>query len=104
MLQESESVLWTGSDTFVYMKPHIKIYLKFFDYDESSWIQCEIPGCGKQAVDIHHINSRGMGGTKHKDDINNLMALCRAHHVEYGDISELKEILTEIHLKHICKH
>lgn len=80
------------------MKPHTKIYLSFFDYDTDSFIPCEL--CGNTANDVHHINARGMGGDikNKKDIIENLMALCRSHHEEYGDISELKEKLTELHL------
>lgn len=83
------------------MKNHIRVYFNYFGYDESSWIPCEIPGCGQRAVDVHHIDCRGMGGTKSKDVIENLMALCRNHHHEYGDIKELKEILQQIHLKQL---
>jgi 5-methylcytosine-specific restriction endonuclease McrA len=38
-----------------------------------------------------------MGGTKTKDSIENLMALCRQCHVQYGDIADLKEYLKKIH-------
>ena len=66
------------------MKAHTKIYLQKMGYDESDFIPCEI--CSHKAVDIHHIEARGMGGTGKKDDIENLMALCRSCHVQYGDI------------------
>jgi len=56
------------------MKNHTKVYLKAFGYDTNSWIACEV--CGGTAVDIHHIESRGMGGSKIADTIDNLMALC----------------------------
>jgi hypothetical protein len=42
------------------MKKYTKIYLKEFDYVMDDFIPCEI--CSKRAVDIHHIESRGMGG------------------------------------------
>ena len=77
------------------MKPHVKIYLTHFGYDETSFIPCEI--CHQKAVDIHHIECRGMGGTKQTETIENLMALCRTCHTEFGDISELKQKLIEIH-------
>ena len=54
------------------MKKHTKIYLDYFGYDTSSWIGCEV--CGKTAVDINHIEARGMGGSKLKDVITNLQA------------------------------
>lgn len=35
--------------------------------------------CNKQGADLHHLFSRGAGGS---DDATNLMPLCRAHHSE----------------------
>lgn len=61
----------------------------------SDFIPCEI--CGKRAVDIHHIDARGMGGSKNKDVIENLMALCRRHHDMYGDKRQYKQYLKDIH-------
>ncbi len=57
--------------------------MKAFGYDLSDptqFIRCE--RTGNRAVDIHHIISRGRGG---EDRIENLMALTRAQHLEYGD-------------------
>jgi 5-methylcytosine-specific restriction endonuclease McrA len=82
------------------MKPHTKIYFNYFKYDATDFIPCEI--CGKMANDIHHIHARGMGGTKQPDNINNLMALCRNCHIEYGDKKHLIEFLEDIHNKKIC--
>jgi 5-methylcytosine-specific restriction endonuclease McrA len=65
------------------MKKHTKVYLDHFGYGIEDFIPCEV--CGSRAVDIHHIDCRGMGGSKKKDDISNLMALCRSCHIEYGD-------------------
>ena len=76
------------------MKKHTKIYFNYFGYDISDFVPCET--CGSKAVDIHHIDARGMGGSD-KNDINNLMALCRECHVKYGDIKEKKEWLNKIH-------
>jgi predicted restriction endonuclease len=78
------------------MKKHTKIYFEHYGYDISDFIPCEI--CGTKAVDIHHIDARGMGGTN-KDNINNLMALCRICHLYYGDKKEYKD-----YLKSIKKH
>lgn len=78
------------------MKKHTKIYFEHYGYDISDFIPCEI--CGAKAVDIHHIDARGMGGTN-KDNINNLMALCRECHIYYGDKKEFKD-----YLKNIKKH
>lgn len=74
------------------MKKHTKIYLEFNDEPI-----CEL--CGKLAVDIHHIDARGMGGTINKDVLENLMALCRKCHLLYGDIKVLIKPLQKIHLK-----
>jgi 5-methylcytosine-specific restriction endonuclease McrA len=83
------------------VKNHVKIYLREFGKTKEDFIPCEI--CGAKAVDIHHINARGMGGDPQgkKDVIENLMALCRSCHIEYGDIKEFKEHLKAIHQIHI---
>jgi len=60
------------------MKNHTKVYLNHFGYTGEDFIPCET--CGARAVDIHHIEARGMGGTKKGDTIDNLMALCRDHY------------------------
>jgi predicted restriction endonuclease len=77
------------------MKKHTKIYLDYFGYGIEDFIPCE--SCGAKAVDIHHIEARGMGGNKEADNIVNLMALCRKHHIEYGDKKQYIEYLKEIH-------
>lgn len=77
------------------MKNHTKIYLNFFGYDTSDFIPCEM--CGLKAQDIHHIEARGMGGSKHADNIENLMALCRKCHIDFGDKKQHKEMLKVVH-------
>jgi hypothetical protein len=77
------------------MKKHVKTYLDYFGYDQSSWIACEM--CGQTAVDINHIDARGMGGSKLKDNIENLMAMCRKCHMELGDKKEHKVMLKVVH-------
>lgn len=79
------------------MKNHTKIYFKYFGYSGQEFIPCEC--CGARAVDIHHIEARGMGGSKQKDIIDNLMAVCRSCHIEYGDKEEHKEYLIKQHKK-----
>lgn len=81
------------------LKKHTKIYLEYFDYAGDEFIPCEV--CGARAVDIHHIDCRGMGGSKTKDEIENLMAVCRSCHLEYGDKKEHLGFLKEIHAKHL---
>ena len=77
------------------MKKHTKIYMDFFGYSESDFIPSELSG--QRAVDIHHIERRGMGGSKSKDDINNLMALTREEHIKYGDKKQYIEYLKKKH-------
>jgi hypothetical protein len=77
------------------MKKHTQIYMKFFGYGIEDFIGCEV--CGNKAVDIHHIDSRGMGGTQDKDTIQNLMAVCRMCHERYGDKKEYIELLKQTH-------
>jgi hypothetical protein len=77
------------------MKKHTKIYFDYFGYGIDSVILCEV--CGARAVDLHHIFRRGMGGSKEADTIENIMALCREHHIEYGDKKQYIEYLKEIH-------
>lgn len=77
------------------MKKHTKIYMDFFGFDKSDFMPCEI--CGSKANDINHIDARGMGGSKLKDNIENLMAICRDGHLKFGDIKDLKPGLKKIH-------
>jgi predicted restriction endonuclease len=77
------------------MKKYVKTYLDYFGYDETSWIACEM--CGQTAVDINHIDAKGMGGSKLKDNIENLMAMCRKCHMDLGDKKEHKVIMKVVH-------
>jgi len=76
------------------MQKHTKTYLEFFDYFGDEYVPCEM--CNSKAVDIHHIVARGMGGSE-KDDIENLMALCRSCHIKYGDKKQYLEMLQQRH-------
>ncbi len=84
------------------MKKHTKIYMDAYGYDESDFIPCEI--CKAEAIDIHHIERRGMGGSKTKDVPENLMALCRQCHEAFGDTKTFKDYLRRVHSKVITKH
>jgi len=78
------------------MKPHVKHYLDYFGYGMDDVILCEICNC--VATDVHHIERCGMGGGhKMLDEINNIMALCRDCHEEFGDKREHKKMLRDAH-------
>ena len=77
------------------MKKHTKTYLDHFGYFGDEFIPCEM--CGKKAVDIHHIEPRQSGGSKLKDNIENLMAVCRRCHLKYGDKEQYKNLLHDRH-------
>lgn len=83
------------------MKKHTKVYLDGMGYDVTDFICCEV--CQAQAVDIHHIEARGMGGSKEADTIENLMGLCRACHNAFGDKTQHKEMLKAVHNHHLSK-
>ena len=83
------------------MKKHTMVYLKHFGYDITDFIPCEV--CGHTAVDIHHIEARGMGGTKQADTIENLQALCRECHIKFGDQKQYKMFLKSLHEDKLSK-
>ncbi len=80
------------------MKIHTQIYLEKFGYDPMDFIPSEIYPHAK-AVDIHHIECRGMGGNPSgdKDRIENLMALTRDQHNHYGDKKQYMKFLFQTH-------
>jgi hypothetical protein len=71
--------------------------MNHFGYTLADFIPCEI--CGGQAVDIHHIEPKGMGGSKTKDYIENLIAVCRKHHEDCHNSKDFNETAKNIHLK-----
>ena len=77
------------------MKKHTKLYLAYFGYGEQDFIPCEY--CGRQAVDVHHLIPRGMGGSKTKDYIENLMGLCRKCHNRAEADPQFNNVLKEVH-------
>ena len=82
------------------MKEYIKTYIDYYGYTEADLIPCQI--CLYQhesfvtAVDIHHIDYRGMGSRAGKDGIENLIALCRKCHEECHKSIYKKEYLSGI--------
>jgi 5-methylcytosine-specific restriction endonuclease McrA len=82
------------------MKKHTKIYFQAMGISPVEFLGCEV--CGRRAVDIHHIEPRGMGGSKTRDVIENLMALCReCHHEADFGVELSKDFLKAVHLKKI---
>lgn len=77
------------------MVKHKKIYFDAFGYTMADFIPSEISGI--RADDIHHIEARGMGGSENLDRIENLMAVTRSEHNEFGDISKYKSELFRAH-------
>lgn len=80
-------------------KEHTRVYYASFGYTVADFVPCEI--CGLRAVDINHIDCRGMGGTDDPlyNSIENLMGTCRDHHVQYGDKKEFRPFLIETHFE-----
>ncbi len=68
------------------MKKHVTNYHQAKGLIPGDFIACEICGC--EAVDIHHIESKGMGGSKKKDSADNLIALCRLCHMRAHSLKE----------------
>ncbi len=81
------------------MKKHTRIYLSAMGYDESDWISCEVIGCECGDGWIHHIDCRGMGGSKTKDFIENLMKICPHHDEKYGDKKQYMDFLRWCHIR-----
>jgi uncharacterized protein with PIN domain len=77
------------------MKQHIKVYMDYFGYCKDDFKPCEV--CGNPLTDVHHIDCKGMGGSKLKDFIENLMGLCRKCHTTYGDKKQFMDFLQTKH-------
>lgn len=79
----------------VQMPEHTAVYMKFFGYGTNDFIKSELTG--SKCKDIHHIRSRGAGGTKREEDIKNLMSLTRLEHDYFGDKKHFLEFLDYAH-------
>jgi len=83
------------------MVKHKKIYLDYFGYGEQDFVPFEC--CHAIAVDIHHLCRRGIGGSKTKDYIENLMGLCRSCHIKAESSIPFNEELKKIHKEFLKK-
>jgi 5-methylcytosine-specific restriction endonuclease McrA len=81
------------------MVKYKKIYIDYFDFCEQDFIPCE--KCHGKAVDIHHIKFKSQGG---KDEIDNLIALCRGCHDLAHEDKEFNNTLNEIHKNNLKRH
>ena len=85
----------------IIMKLHTSIYMVYFDLRESDYIYSEISGL--PCNDIHHINNKGMGGSKSKDYIENLIALTREEHElchRYKIVNDFAKVIHNKFLKY----
>lgn len=80
------------------MKPYVKVYLEYFGYSGYEYMPCEVPNCGRRAVDVCHIWAKSIRPDL-KNDIRNLMGKCREHHIEFGDKKDKRAQLQEWHDK-----
>lgn len=84
------------------MQKHTQIYFDAFGHDKSdptTFVKSEISD--DKAVDIHHIIGRGKGG---EDRIENLMAVTRIEHQDYGDEIDYMVMLFKIHRRYLQVH
>ena len=82
------------------MQKHTKIWMNYFDKTTDEFIECE--NCRGRASEIHHIDSKGMGGTSlNKDYIENLIAVCRICHEKAHASIEFNQELKQTHLKYM---
>ena len=79
--------------------------MEHFKYGETDFIPCE--SCfNKRAVDVHHIDARGMGGVAELrlDVIENLVGLCRECHNKAEHSDEFNERVKRKHLQRLKLH
>jgi hypothetical protein len=74
---------------------YVALYMAAFGYGDADFIPSELSG--ERAVDVHHLICRGAGSSKNLDMIENLMALTRSEHIEYGDKKHYMSFLFRKH-------
>lgn len=76
------------------MKSYVKLFLEYHNL-QGERIICW--SCDKsEAVDVHHIQNKGIGGSKLLDKIENLIPLCRICHEAAHNEKLSKDILFKI--------
>jgi hypothetical protein len=77
------------------MRKHTKNYYKAMGYHLTDFIPSEISGI--EANDLHHIVTR-------EDIIENVMAVTRSEHLEYGDNTQYMVFLLKVHRDFLDRH
>jgi len=76
---------------------HTAIYYAAFGYGDADFVCSELSGF--QSQDLHHIICRGAGSSKGKDRVENLMALTRSEHEDFGDKKQYMSFLFRKHME-----
>jgi 5-methylcytosine-specific restriction endonuclease McrA len=77
------------------MKKHVRVYLKSIGAGEQDVIICE--SCRRtRAVDVHHVQPKGVGGRKGAEVLENLIGLCRLCHNKAHSSQIAQETLQKI--------
>lgn len=83
------------------MQDYVIAYFTGMGFDVSFMTSEDIPscemGCGLQIADVHHIDRRGMGGSKKKYCVEEMMGMCREEHQEFGDVRKYRSMLWWFH-------
>jgi len=83
------------------MKKYVKVYLDGMGYVEGEFVICEYCRC-RESGPPHHIFARGMGGSKRRDVIENLIGLCYLCHDRAENRGKPK--ITKDELKEIVRN
>lgn len=80
-------------------RSHKKVYFEFFGIGFDERVMSELSGA--PAVDVHAIQPTGRGGKIKEELIENLIAITRDEHNDFGGKKDFKEWLYYRHLRHI---
>ena len=79
---------------------HLRIYDKEMKIDVHNPRRCELTGAFNTKLDpveVTHIDASGMGGRDSVHNIENLVCLVRSAHTFFGDKTEFKDFLHDVH-------